>query len=68
MSTDEMQTEFFARLDPPGLNPYEPGRALIDGNGRKVGVAMPSSAFPGSLMICLDVTITNVVREAGLWS
>lgn len=60
----EMETEFFARLEPPGVNPYEPERKLIDGNGNVVGVAVPSAASPGSLMVCLDKELVAKLRNA----
>ena len=49
----ELTTTFFAVLRPD---------LTIEDNGRVVGVAVPSFAWPGSLMLCLNPAIVAAAR------
>jgi len=51
---EEFPTAFFAKLE---------HGVLTDGNGVRVGVAVPSAAWPGALMICLDVTLLERLQR-----
>ena len=55
--TDETvpETQYFAHLRRDGK--------IVD-NDRVIGVAFPSSAFPGDLVLCLDVKLVKAAQRA----